>query len=247
MDLRTKLGIGIAAVAGLFMFSKKASADTGAGGGAVTPVNGGVNASIQTQGGAVVTTPPPTGSGGLLTGMGVRYFWQGASPWGAMKLGFSTTSIGSAGCLLTALTMARNALLSSNVTPDVANTMVQAANGFSGANMILPMAATALGVSAAEVNRIRAGAGTVAQMIARIDDTLMRGGLAIVNVDKGVPDGTGDHFILVHSKTAQGYAGADPATAKDTFLNTSTLKGTAMWGSTPMPYVAVGVAPVFRA
>ncbi len=168
---------------------------------------------------------------------------QNASAWGRKILGFGTATIGGAGCFLTVLTMAANTLKGRSMTPDTANDIVKAAGGFDGSLLILPTAARALGVVANESERIR-NSPNISSLRAKIDDTLARGGLAIVAVNKGVTTGTGDHFILVHSSSAEGYAGADPATGKDTILD-GNLRGTAHWGSAAVPYTGVGVAPVF--
>ncbi len=187
--------------------------------------------------------------GATLGGRTVRILRQNDSRWGSKLLGKSSTSIGNSGCLLTALTMARNTFFGGEMTPDQANLLVTPNGGFSGstANLIPETAARVLGLRALESERIRYEAkASIATLRAKIDDTLMRGGLAIVHVDKGVFTGTGEHFLLVHSKTATGYVGADPAPGVDVALGLD-LRGTAMWGSTPTPYVVVGVMPVFAA
>lgn len=188
----------------------------------------------------------------LFSGMGKRigrYLVQNG-PWGAMRLGNSPTvtdTIGAKGCLLTSVTMAANTLTGSDWDPPDVNDILRAGNGFSVGSplMKLETAADLLHMSAPESERLHPGA-SIAQLRSAIDRALSRGGLAIVNVDKAPYTGTGEHFILVHAKTSKGYEGADPATGKDTFLDPTTLRGVAMWRSTPVNYQAVGVAPIFR-
>ena len=187
--------------------------------------------------------------GGAALGMKVgTIYWQGDPRWGKRFLGNSSTTIGRAGCLLTTLVMASNTLLGDDLTPDAGNVLVTDAGGFSGANLILEKAAAAFGLRAPDKDRIRKG--SVVQMRAKIDDALRRGGFAIVHVDKDDNDvtKTGDHFVLIHSKSANGvYAAADSAPGKDTMIDAATLTGTAMWDKTPKHYTIVGVAPVFKA
>lgn len=179
-------------------------------------------------------------------GLSVRRYLLQNGPWGGRLLGNSSSlTIGSAGCMLTSLTMAANLLTGTDWDPPDAQEIILAGGGFSGGLLKLPTAASTLGLSAPEKERIHPHA-SVDALRARIDDALAKGGVAMVNVDKAYT-GTGEHFILVTKKTMKGYAGADPATGKDTFLDPSTLSGVAMWGKVPHTYDVVGVAPIYKA
>ncbi len=186
------------------------------------------------------------GGGGLLAGKRIKqFFWQGSAPWGSLLLGFGNSSIASAGCLLTAMTMAGNALAGSDFTPDETNEIVKAGNGFTGSELIIPTAADVLGMRAG--TRTPVNSSSVGQMVGAIDQALSNNGLAIIHVAKNLVTNTGEHFIICHSKTSQGYACADPATGADTFLSPSSLTGTANWNGSSVSYKAVDVAQVFSA
>ncbi len=182
----------------------------------------------------------------FLGGVTVRRYLVQNGPWGGKLLGSSSSlTIGGAGCMLTSLTMAANALTGTDWDPDEAMELVQLGGGFNGGLLKLPQAAAALNLSAPESERVHPHA-SIETMRRTIDNALQRGGVAMVNVDKAYT-GTGEHFILVTKKTGSGYAGADPATGKDTILDASTLSGIAMWGKVPHTYDAVGVAPIYKA
>lgn len=127
---------------------------------------------------------------------------QGDSRWGRKLLGQSSkTTIAGAGCLLTTMTMGHNLLWKNNLTPDVANDLILAQGGFSGANMVYAGAARALGLTFDD--RKRVVTANPAAMAAHCADTLRRGGFCSLHVTYD-EDPEGDHFILVTRQLPDG-------------------------------------------
>jgi hypothetical protein len=128
---------------------------------------------------------------------------QGDPRWGKKLLGQSNkTTIAAAGCLLTSMTLAHNLLHHDNMTPDVANDLILAAGGYSGANMITAPAARALRL-AFDPQRGTLVGGAPAALAAFAADALRRGGVAIVHVTYD-EDPEGDHFIVATKLLSDG-------------------------------------------
>src|ERR1051326_6173963 len=118
----------------------------------------------------------------------VTVYKQSDAKWHTQLVGDGTgehDTFGFVGCMVTCLTMAQNQLLGTNDTPPQVNTTVKDAHGFTGANVLLPTAAAAVGLSAPEAQRIR---GTLVDR--NVDalrklacETLDAGGVALLHVD----------------------------------------------------------------
>lgn len=170
---------------------------------------------------------------------------QGAGPWAPKPVGDSTQSFAHVGCFLTSLTAATNMLRGLTLTPDGVNaTLVKHGRCFIGADLILQTAATVLGLRADEKTRLRRGAQpTLAALKARIDETLLAGGLCIIDIsyDGGKSHA---HFVLCYGKDAAGdYLCMDPAGGVLIELNASLFAQR----TTTKTYLGGGVAPVFKA
>lgn len=171
---------------------------------------------------------------------------QSVAPWAGHQLGRGATSIGSGGCIETAMTMAFNAFNPDTpMTPDIANDiMVQkGAFGVNSSMMILKTGANALGMDMPDDQHIQpADVGTIIRIL---DKALANGGLALLRVYHGSSMSMGDHTVLVHGSSGSGYIAADPALARNvTFdANLRSVDG-ATWGSR-VPYQAIGVAALY--
>jgi hypothetical protein len=182
-------------------------------------------------------------AGGVAVVRSVRPFWQGGGDWGAQLLGDSSTTIAKAGCLLTLFTMASNALRGTNYTPGQVNAKLRAAGAFDAvakANLWPDRAAAALGLRfgprLSQDDRVKP---TAAAIRALVDETLRKGGLAVLHVDHN-GDGRGDHFVLINGRRADGsYTAADPAPGAIVPLSSS-LSGPVQWGSATKNYTPVG-------
>jgi hypothetical protein len=171
---------------------------------------------------------------------------QGDPRWATMLIGFSSESSADVGCFFTSLLAASNMLLGRSMTPLEAMPIVKAGGGFQpaqGASLFLPQAALALGVSAPETERIRAGVGTLDSLRAKADDILKRGGLPIFNVGYNSPSPR--HFVLCNRRGPSGYECMDVAGPTATLMNidAATLQGQR---TASKRYVVCGVAGVFR-
>lgn len=167
---------------------------------------------------------------------------QGDPRWASMPVGFSSEPSSKVGCFFTTLVAARNMLKSGELLPPAAMEILKKANAFSGALLVLPTAAAALGVSAPESERIRAGVGTDEQMRAKADDILRRGGLVIFNVGYG--NKTPRHFILCNRRGPNGYECMDVGGPSSALMNISASSLSGVRNSS-RTYVVVGVAGVF--
>jgi hypothetical protein len=176
--------------------------------------------------------------GGLVVSKAVRGLVQNSSAWGRMRLGNGGSTIGGGGCLLTALTMAVNALKGLSMTPPQVNDIGVAAGAFgtNSSEMNPAILAQALGLTIVE--RIRNDPTNVAGMVRVVDEALAADGLAVVHVDY-TDDTRGDHFVLVNGKTGSGYTAVDPVSAKTITLDGG-LRGPSKWGSVTKNYVPAG-------
>lgn len=174
---------------------------------------------------------------------GFELFKQADPRWSNLKIGFSNTSIGHAGCLLTALTMASNYLRGSSIRPDDANEMGKNVPGsFSGDFAVVPVLASALGLSAPESLRIRSSTRT-SVLNTRAKAAFDASGVVIFHVDHNNSFSTGEHFLLCFGVNQGQYICADPATGNYTTIDPGTMKGPGFSGKT---YTVLGVIPVFR-
>jgi hypothetical protein len=178
------------------------------------------------------------GSGGLVVSKAVRGLVQNSDAWGRMRLGTGGSTIGGGGCLLTALTMAVNALKGLSMTPPQVNDVGVAAGAFGSNSSEMNPAVLAQALGLHIVERIRNEPTHVPDMIRVVDEALAAGGLAVVHVDY-TEDARGDHFVLVNGKTGSGYTAVDPVSGKTISLNDG-LRGPSKWGSTTKNYVPVG-------
>ena len=174
-----------------------------------------------------------TGGGAAIAFASLR---QGDPRWSKKLLGKSgLKTIGSSGCLLTAMTMAHNAFYKAGLTPDVVNDRV--INAFQGPDLIQPLAAQTLGMFTPGVTKLTgADYATLAKVAA---DTLAKGGLAMAHVTYN-GDLKGDHFILVTQRSGGGFSALDPAGGKISL--DPLLQGKGGLGN----YVTVAVRPYFR-
>lgn len=185
------------------------------------------------------------------------YLKQGDARWSKKLLGKSDElTIGGYGCMLTAWTMAVNALLDEDFTPDLlqATALQLSSSSFSGPNLALEAASDAVGVYAPNsdrwstpTNSVAAHKGaTVDELRAAINSTLKKRGFAMVHVDKDF-SGTGDHFVLIYKAKGGKFIAADPAIGAPVELDKTTLMGKSDWGYKIYDYKIVGVAPILKA
>ena len=172
-------------------------------------------------------------------------------PWSGIILGSGPATIGLGGCILTSITMAFNTLQNMTgenaLTPDAANSIIKQAGGFVGDMMIIEKGANALGLDMpAKVANATPSSTHMAQMRALLDDTLAKGGVALLRVNHNVNmNPAGHHTILVHGKSGSGYVAADPALARDVVVDANLTSNAGTEWDTHVPYVAVGVAALF--
>lgn len=171
---------------------------------------------------------------------------QGDPRWATMPVGFSSSSMADVGCFFTSVLAASNMLLGRAMLPPEAMNIAKAQGGFQsaqGANLFLPQAALAFGVSAPESERIRANKGTTEEIRAKADDILKRNGIVIFNVGYNTPSPR--HFVVCNRRGPSGYECMDVAGPKATLmtLDASSLQGQR---TSTKRYIAVGVAGVFK-
>lgn len=121
-------------------------------------------------------------------------------------------TIAEAGCFLTSLAMASEAMTDLDWDPVRANDAVKAGGGFSGPALELDEATRALGL---RVNwRGALGKSNVAARHGALDRHLDSKRVAVASVDfrAGASSGEseGDHFILIYGKSADSYFAVDP-------------------------------------
>jgi hypothetical protein len=180
----------------------------------------------------------------LLTGGGVAFALQRQSDprWAKKLLGQSTTrTIGSSGCLLVVLTMAHNLFFKAGLLPDQANDRILAAGGFIGPNIKQDVAATALRMRTPGVTKLSELRFTALAQAASA--ALSAGGVVVVHVTYD-DDMTGNHFILVTKKQADGgFEAFDPGFGTGQVSLDSILHGR----SGTKRFVPVSVRPYFAA
>lgn len=135
----------------------------------------------------------------------------GGDPAFAVPIGTSTAMLNKVGCLIGSVTMAVNYLLGKSLTPLDANEIGKRTKGaFQGANTDPTILGAAMGIDVPYKLQLRTRSGaTTEAMRKRIEDTLRKGGIAIIHVDYDSQttggDPNGDHFILLLDQQ-----GADP-------------------------------------
>jgi hypothetical protein len=186
------------------------------------------------------------GGGGVLAFVRLR---QGDPRWGGKLLGQSDkTTIAGAGCLLTTLTMARNAFYGSTMTPDVANDLILQRGGFSGPNLLSgtgkPAEALGMVTPPNALLREQSSFAALGQLAGEILD---RGGIPVIHVTYD-GDFVGDHFLLVSKRLAGGnFEAVDPGGRQGTagvLTLDSTLKGKGVNGVST--YVTVAVRAYYK-
>ena len=132
--------------------------------------------------------------------------YQNDEKWKNTKLGNSSETIGSWGCLLTSVTMVLNGI-GYNETPDTVNDKMKRAGGFQGA---LFMPSVVPYVWANCVYRDMQPCESSLPPIAQIDAAVAAGKPVILQVDWSKQAGTQTHFVLVKEKKGNDYILYDP-------------------------------------
>jgi hypothetical protein len=127
-------------------------------------------------------------------------------------LGDGPKTIRQAGCLLTSMTMVSNALTGARHSVDDANRLVSRAGGFSGNNMKMGPASSALGLKVM-------GGGVFTGDTRALDASLAAGRPVVVGVDHkpgaSSVDGRTDHFLVVTGRSDDGgYTAIDSGNGK---------------------------------
>ncbi len=131
------------------------------------------------------------------------------------QLGNGGHTIRSAGCYLTALTMASSKITGDqSLNPSIANQRVRAAGGFSGSNLLVDKAANALGMNV--TGRQAFTPSNASQMVSQLDANLDAGRPVVAGVDykSGSSSSTSnaDHFLTITGRNEDGsYTAIDPA------------------------------------
>lgn len=183
---------------------------------------------------------------------------QGDGRWSHTPLGKSSEfTLGGAGCMVTSMTMAVNALTHDTLTPDIAQAAALGydSNSFSGAGLNLPIAADALDCYAPESERLHDYQhASLDALRSRLDSALGKRGGALAHITKDSPSpptappnfqSDGQHFILIYKRSGADYLAADPATGTVIKINRQTLQGrNPGWNKS---YLVLGVAPIYKA
>lgn len=177
----------------------------------------------------------------------MRHFWQGASNYGRALVGHGLSTMAKAGCLVTSLDMLGIYLgtIDTSVDPGVANELMKKLPGaFDGSNMIMHVAAPALGLEAPAHERIRGVFGDP-KLKKLLVDTLNAGDVAVIHVSTdGDPKDGGEHFIAAYKIEDGCVVCADPALGTSVYIPLSTMEKKVMWGRVEKHYQIVSVAPV---
>ena len=132
--------------------------------------------------------------------------YQNDEKWKNVKLGNSSETIGSWGCLLTSVTMMLNGI-GYNETPETVNEKMQKAGGFQKA-LFIPSVVPLLWPNC--VYRDMQNCESYPAPIARIDEALAAGKPVILQVDWNKDAGVQTHFVLVKEKKGNDYVIYDP-------------------------------------
>jgi hypothetical protein len=132
--------------------------------------------------------------------------YQNDDKWKNTKLGNSSETIGSWGCLLTSVTMMLNGIGYSE-TPETVNDKMRAAGGFQGA-FFIPSVLPYVWPNC--VYRDMQPCDSVPAPIAQIDAAVAAGKPVILQVDWNKQAGVQTHFVLVKEKKGNDYVLYDP-------------------------------------
>jgi hypothetical protein len=132
--------------------------------------------------------------------------YQNDEKWKNVKLGNSTETIGSWGCLLTSVTMMLNGI-GYNETPETVNEKMKKAGGFQGA-LFIPGYLPYIWPNAAY--RDMQPCESSPAPIAQIDAAIAAGKPVILQVDWNKQVGIQTHFVLVKEKKGNDYVLYDP-------------------------------------
>ena len=196
---------------------------------------------------------------------------QSHPEWTADVLGHGkeTDTLGRYGCAVTSLAILANAFgVTKKATPKTMNNFLKKTPGAfvdgtgtkAGVLLSFETAAKAIGLKAANGERVRAAIGDV-RLAPLARKVLEGGGLCVFHVDhnKDVPGGDprGDHFIAagehVLASVANGVATpsafrcVDPTTGASILIDENTMRGKSMWKGKEKTFNVVSVIPVYRA
>ena len=132
--------------------------------------------------------------------------YQNDEKWKNVKLGNSTETIGSWGCLMTSVTMMLNGI-GYNETPETVNEKMKKAGGFQGA-LFMPSVLPYIWSNC--LYRDMQPCESSVPPIAQIDAAIAAGKPVILQVDWNKQQGTQTHFVLVKEKKGNDYVLYDP-------------------------------------
>ena len=229
MDRNTKLALAVAAVAGVFFFSKKSRAESGAG--------------------AALAIANTFGGGAAL----VKPLAQGDPRWASLAVGFSQQRCALVGCVLTTLTMATNALRGTNLTPPEVNEIVKRfPNGFSssGSGVALNLGAGPAAHAVGLEIGVRLQEGSSIADVQRVTTAAIAGGgLAAVRVIYDEHDGKpSGHTVLCFGSGPEGLLCADPANGGASSGKIITIPPSGVLQRIPgkLTYTLTGTLALFR-
>lgn len=177
---------------------------------------------------------------GAVGSSNVRPLAQGDSRWGNLLVGNGSSPYKATGCVVTCVTMVVNALTGASLTPDHLRPGIMLTSAeYAGGAILSEQAFARLGCVVR--NRIR-DSRDVSAMCALIDDTLSKGGLAVVRVDYDLSTPEDNHSVVCFAHDGTGYKCADPANG-----SIITLSHSLFLQKPSKTYNATGVQPVFRA
>ena len=132
--------------------------------------------------------------------------YQNDDKWKNVKLGNSSETLGSWGCLLTSVTMLLNGI-GYNETPETVNEKMKRAGGFQGA-LFMPSVVPYIWPNC--LYRDMQPCESSVPPIAQIDAAVAAGKPVILQVDWSKQAGTQTHFVLVKDKKGNDYVLYDP-------------------------------------
>jgi SH3-like domain-containing protein len=132
--------------------------------------------------------------------------YQNDEKWKNVKLGNSSETIGSWGCLLTSVTMMLNGI-GYNETPETVNEKMKKAGGFQGALFMPSMLSY---VWSNSLYRDMQPCESSPAPLAQIDAAIAAGKPVILQVDWNKQQGIQTHFVLVKEKKGNDYVLYDP-------------------------------------